>query len=327
MPAGSRTSTFEYDALSRYRIKETNPLGHSETTAYHPVHGLPVSKTGPNGLTTTWDYDGFGRAIKESRADGTSTTTAMSFVWSAANVLSEATPFKVVTQSTGSGQATVLLDRMNREFEKQAEVSGKTVVSRTYYDHYSRVIWKSEPFFTTTAAADIQWTKVEYDLLGRPARTIGPHKINGQWAVEAMTFDANVKVSTNPTGQTKTITVDGLGRPKTIRDNAGSIITYTYDAIGQTIEMASSAGTSTRATYNERGLKTSDTDPDKGTWTYRINALGLVVEQSNAKGQVTRNTFDIMGRALTRVDDANAPIRRRGLRAGRTTTKQKRSAS
>jgi YD repeat-containing protein len=31
--------------------------------------------TGPNGLTTTWEYDALGRQAKEARADGTTTTT------------------------------------------------------------------------------------------------------------------------------------------------------------------------------------------------------------------------------------------------------------
>ena len=37
------------------------------------------------------------------------------------------------------------------------------------------------------------------------------------------------------------------------------------------------------------------------------NALGLLVEQTDAKGQTTRFTFDVLGRALTRIDDADAP--------------------
>ena len=32
--------------------------------------GLPTSHTGPNGLTTTWSYDTFGRVTRETRPDG-----------------------------------------------------------------------------------------------------------------------------------------------------------------------------------------------------------------------------------------------------------------
>ena len=63
-----------------------------------------------------------------------------------------------------------------------------------------------------------------------------------------------------------------------------------------------------RFTYDIRGNKISDTDPDKGLWRYRYNALGQLVAQTDAKGQITRITYDVLGRMLTRVDNSDGPL-------------------
>ena len=51
-------------------------LAFSESRSYDPRFGVMLGLKGPNGLTTSWQYDDFGRVTRESRADGTSTVTA-----------------------------------------------------------------------------------------------------------------------------------------------------------------------------------------------------------------------------------------------------------
>jgi YD repeat-containing protein len=59
----------------------TNSLGQSETWAYvgNIAFGGPTSHTGPNGLTTTWQYDTFGRKILEVRPDTNQTTIVYNY--------------------------------------------------------------------------------------------------------------------------------------------------------------------------------------------------------------------------------------------------------
>jgi YD repeat-containing protein len=45
------------------------------TKTFDTKTGNVLTLTGPNGLTTTWEYDALGRQAKETRADGTTTTT------------------------------------------------------------------------------------------------------------------------------------------------------------------------------------------------------------------------------------------------------------
>src|SRR5215471_12124048 len=70
----TRTESVAYDANGQFKSSATNALNQSETwTSYDARFGAPVSHTGPNGLTTTWTYDNFGRKVLEVRADGTQT--------------------------------------------------------------------------------------------------------------------------------------------------------------------------------------------------------------------------------------------------------------
>jgi YD repeat-containing protein len=62
------------------RHLEFNALGQKESWQYDPRFGQqPTSHSGPNGLTTPWSYDRFGRKISEVRADGMQTQFAYLF--------------------------------------------------------------------------------------------------------------------------------------------------------------------------------------------------------------------------------------------------------
>ncbi|MES1933635.1 Rhs family protein [Salinisphaera shabanensis T35B1] len=51
-------------------------MGHTETRTFSPAHGGRLTLTGPNGQTTVWSYDSFGRQTRQLNADGTFTETA-----------------------------------------------------------------------------------------------------------------------------------------------------------------------------------------------------------------------------------------------------------
>lgn len=48
----TRTSKATYDAQGRFQMSATNALGQSERWVTDPRFGVPLSHTGPNGLTT-----------------------------------------------------------------------------------------------------------------------------------------------------------------------------------------------------------------------------------------------------------------------------------
>src|SRR5205823_4888350 len=67
----SRTTTTAYDTNGRYPVTVNSPcttVCQSESRTYDDTTGQQTGVTGPNGLTTTWMLDGFGRKQKEARA-------------------------------------------------------------------------------------------------------------------------------------------------------------------------------------------------------------------------------------------------------------------
>ena len=73
--ARTHLASYSYSATKLTAVK-TNPLLQSETKVFDRASGNLTSQTGPNGLTTTWTYDDFGRKIRENRADGNHTLWA-----------------------------------------------------------------------------------------------------------------------------------------------------------------------------------------------------------------------------------------------------------
>jgi len=72
--AAARAAITSWGSDGRFPVRTTNALGHSEAQTFDPRFGVPTRLVGPNGLATTWAYDGLGRRTREQRADGTAAT-------------------------------------------------------------------------------------------------------------------------------------------------------------------------------------------------------------------------------------------------------------
>ncbi len=68
-----RTTTYHYDSEGGLQ-RSCNAYNECSAHNYDNYNRL-VSKTTTNGITTSWQHDSFDRVIKESRADGTWTTS------------------------------------------------------------------------------------------------------------------------------------------------------------------------------------------------------------------------------------------------------------
>jgi RHS repeat-associated protein len=197
---------------------------------------------------------------------------------------------------------TVYKDELGREIRSSVvSFSGTEVHADTVYDAQGRTIRKSEPFFN--GASTIYWTDVEYDLLDRPLETTRPDA-----GVQTVVYNGLTETSTNELNQIKTVKKDALGRMASVTDHLTTKTLYVYDAIGQLTSTSVNgvSGTTSSYTYDIRGNKITDSDPDKGNWSYSYNALGQLASQTDAKSQVTSMTYDLLGRMLTRIDDATA---------------------
>jgi YD repeat-containing protein len=291
-----RTSTSSYDSSGMFATSITNALGHTETRSYHRQLGVVNSLTGPNGLTTSWQYDTFGRKTRESRADGTITTWQRKLGYQCPQ-RHTATVWCLILNQTGMGQSSTQFDKLGRQIRTVSTgFDGTAVITDKEYDFLGREKRVSQPYFVGDT---VHWTTSFYDDLNRVTRveTKGP---KGNMVTISTDYNGLATTVTNPKGEQKTTTTDVMGRVIQVDEPLQASVTYTYDALGNLKTTTDAMGLVTTLHYNVRGFKTQMIDPAMGTWNYQYNAAGELTKQTDAKGQVVNLEYDALGRLKKR---------------------------
>ncbi len=241
-------------------------------------------------MTTTWDYDSFGRKIAEQRADGTSTAITYTLCESSCTF---GAPLVVTKQDDGSAPSTVYFDALGREVMSQTTgFDGRTIYKKTEYDQYGRVARVSRPYFSGESQ---YWTSYEYDVLGRMT-----YETNPDGSYTDVAYAGLTKTTTNDQAQSYVEIKDSQGQVAQVTDADNNTSHYTYDAFGNLVQTTDAAGNVTTMSYDLRGRKVAMNDPDMGQWSYRYDALGQLVWQRDAKGQVVTMAYDKLGRMVQR---------------------------
>ncbi|MFZ5654697.1 MAG: toxin TcdB middle/N-terminal domain-containing protein, partial [Pseudomonadota bacterium] len=275
------------------QIRTTNALGHTEVQTLDARFGAPVRLTGPNGLTTAWAYDGFGRKIQENRADGTTTTWSLAWCPSAACPSNART--LATSQSSGGAPVTTYYDSLGREVRSHTlGFTGQAVYKDTHYDSLGRLQYASQPYFAGGVA---YWGVMSYDLLGRPVTETAP-----DGGVTRSAYRGLTTAVTNALNQTTTRVKNSQGQLLQAIDALGNTTRYSYDPFGNLIQTVDPKSNIATLTYDLRGRKRSMTDPDMGYWEYKYNALGELIYQMDAKAQVVTLDYDLLGRLVKRTE-------------------------
>ncbi len=313
----ARTSTAAYTADGRFPLTNTNALGHTETQTFHGTLGVLTQLTGPNGLTSSWKYDEWGRKVLEKRADGNGTSwtyqycsgvlvngvagsaTCPTIAGAMAVYVVTSTPVKApidLTAGTTGGAAgafsKVYHDALGRVIRTETQGwDGSTVrllYQDTEYNHLGRATRSSRPYFAGTTPV---WVATEYDWVGRPVKVTQPDGSKSTSVYQGLSITVTDDLLRSTTQKR-----DVAGQLVEVTDPHGKTLRNTYDPYGNLLTTVDSLGNVTRLHYDARGRKDSMVDPDMGTWTYGYNALGEMTRQTDAKAQVTQMTYDLLGR-------------------------------
>jgi len=311
----ARATTTVFDTVTyhgQFATKITNALSQFETWAFNANFGVPTSHTGPNGLTTSWGYDTFGRQTLETRPDNNQTTTSYAYC---------AGVYGGTTSCPTYGAYVVTVTPQNSSSSQNGPIS------LTYYDALSRVIATDVQGFDASYIR----TATLYDADGRVGQTSRPYFVSGgtpKWTL--FTYDplTRVTLATFPDSSTTTNTYCGLtasvkngdNQTKTTVKNAQSLVSfvveaasgacsttgnttyYLYDAFGNLTKTTDPAGNQPTMTYDLRGRKTASSDPDMGNWSYVYDAFSDLTSQTDAKSQSTSLVYDLLGRITQRVE-------------------------
>jgi len=295
-----RTHTSSYDAKGRFATSSINTLGHTESRTYESLLGNLATVTGPNGLTTSYEYDGFGRQVRELRADGTETRTAYRLCESGNDCPPNAAYF-IHTQSSGRPPTVTYADHLDRELRTETiGFDGRKIFVDKVYNARGEIEKVSEPTF---AGETPLWTTTTHDIIGRPVSVTAP----GNRTI-TIQYDGAMTIVTNPLGQQSIRTSNRHDQITSSTDNLGNLTTFRYNSAGNLIEMEDSGGNLTTIDYDLLGNKVRLDDPDTGVTTYHHDALGQLISQTDANGDIVTFDYDLLGRLIQRTEPEGSSV-------------------
>ncbi|MFD1322244.1 polymorphic toxin-type HINT domain-containing protein [Micromonospora sonneratiae] len=308
-------------------VRVTNNLGRTVTETMAPAWGQPVTNVDDaNATRTDLVYDGLGRLLKVWQPGRLKSSypnaPSTEFAYLVRNNAPTAVTVKTLLPTQSYLTSITLYDGLMRERQTQTKApGGGRVLTDTVYDSRGLVDWVSNPYYDSTntspnttlvagpgtAAIPSLVTNV-YDEAGRVTNQIFKAGANEKW--RTITFYGGDRVSvTPPDGATATTSItDARGRTVELRQykdraDVGSNNPATFDKTeyshtsrGELASVTDPAGNTWRYTYDQRGRKIRDEDPDKGITTSTYDAAGQLITTTDARGITLAYTYDALGR-------------------------------
>ncbi|MFL6604617.1 MAG: FG-GAP-like repeat-containing protein [Steroidobacteraceae bacterium] len=303
----TRQSSVSYGSQGVLATTVTDAEGAVSISGYDYALGVAIRSTDPNGIPTSWTYDGFGRKKTESRPDGTSS----SWIYTACGVGTAycgdaLLRFQVYEQQLDStGQViqfgTQRVDALGRpKYTEVQTLSGVTSIVRTNYDNQGRIVQKTRPYFS---GSPTYYTSYTYDLIGRPlSEQRQVSETDSTLQSTQISYSKLTQTLQDANGHTQTKVLNSLGQVVRVTDAANGVASYKYEPFGNLGSTQDPAGNHIGATYNVRGFRLTSDDSDLGHWSYTYYPTGEMQTQTDAKNQVTTYTYDRIGRNLTRIE-------------------------
>jgi YD repeat-containing protein len=309
------TSTFTYDPTGVYRLSERNALGHLTQYEYYGIHesdpgagrgpvGALKRVVDPNGASTAYTYDPFGRlrtVVQPGDSWGFPTEE-----WLYYDGVDR--PF--------TNRWPLLISHLVRGTPGVAWCSGGLAFwERLYYDGLGRRVERQTPGpgWTCSGGGQEIVAFTRYDALGRAAEESLPY------------FVPQYTYATTPDGKVVTpyrdpdahaprtrTTYDALGRPLAVTAPDGSVTRYAYadggvlaldpnghqtlrctDGLGRLAEVYTFQGTFSAPTLAAEPLAVA---------RYRYNAQDRLTDVRDPLGNRIRIAYDPLGRKV-RMDD------------------------
>ena len=285
--SSERVTLSTYDKRGRFLVSATNSLGFTESSTIDESTGLIASTTDKNGIVTHYVYDKFGRLVEQTTPISKSQNTTG---WSA-GMQDAPTNALYFTWSKVRGEAYTIqfYDCWGRQLRKVTEsVGGKKVYVDQVYNRKGELVKISEPYFSNDQPC---WTSNEYDDVGRIIAQIKPDGSKNKFQYFGLKT-----VTIDPLGHIDTKIYNLNGSLVSSIDDAGTSISYKYNAEGKCIE-TKGPRTTIRCSYDIAGNRVSMEDPDLGSSQDTYNAFGELINRLDNHG-VTHYEYDAGGRLV-----------------------------
>jgi RHS repeat-associated protein len=311
----TRLTTVSYGSQGVFPTSFTNAANETATKTFDYALGANLSVTDPNNVTVFYQYDGFGRKVRENRPDNTATSWTLYGCNTGNSFCGDSLlRFQILEQELDSlnGVVRYAIERSDAwsrpKYREEQSFSGALSVVKTDYDNRGLITRQSKPYFSGATAF---YTSYTYDLIGRPLLQRQPVDESdatasfpycGACRAAQFGYSRLTYTLTDPNSRVSTKRMNAWGQVKQITDTANATTTYQYDPFGNLKQTTDPTGNTVSASFNVRGMKLSGSDPDMGNWIYTYYPTGEVKTQTDAKGQITSFTYDNVSRLLTRVE-------------------------
>jgi RHS repeat-associated protein len=305
-----RVTSIAWGGRGQFPESVTNALGHKTTIAWDPARGVPISLRDPNTLLTSWTYDTFGRRTGETRPNQTSTV----WTWSGCGASCDSrAKFQVMRADRSSAAATfrnsrVEYDRDERPILLASDLpGGGDSITTLEFDARGQLRSAHLPY-PQGGVKSGEW-RYEYDALGRPTRRELRAPDGRVDRVSQIAYDGLRTIFTDPLGHESERITNAWGDTVRVVDALNRATNYEYDAARQLVRVVESTGAQVLAVaYNARGMVTSQTDADLGSWVYDVNGFGEILRIRDARtaspNWTTTLSYDALSRLTARTDVA-----------------------
>ncbi len=291
------------DITYTFNERTTNPKNHIFNYRYYLGTGNLISETDANGNLIEYTYDVFGRIKKEILPYDSISYPTKEYTYS----IDGNPPENIkISQREASGNSNTFDSYYYYEgfgnliqIKNEAEDSQQIEVD-FYYDDLDRLIRQSNPYFVSASSGyanpsqSVSNTKYNYDALSRIIEVINPDNTDriidfDHWKITVYDENNNKKV----------FFVDAFDQIVKIVEYLKTNYfetKYTYDALGNIIQINDPYGNTIEYTYDTLSRKLSEIDSDLGTWQYSYDKNNNLISQTSSKGDVVSIQYDELNR-------------------------------
>jgi len=327
----NRVTTLTWD-VGTGRFLETltqtvSPANHSTTRTWRADLGVIASETAPDGTTTSFTYDDFGRLKKITHPDATTTMHDLTACtidnsWCGLN---DKARYQVRTTRRQSNELTVLseqfgvLDSFGRVLRTRQLMLGTIGVASNYslvdstFDALGRLATKTFPYYSGATSYQQSY---QYDLIDRPRFATRPESdtVSAPSVSTEIAYEGFVKRFVDGEGKQTRYIENSIGEIVSATRAFGTASavpsTYTYDPFGNPKTLVGPEGASATITHNydDRGFRTETADPNLGTWNFdywptgELKAIRDQKTQAASPNWTTSFAYDTLGRMTSRTD-------------------------
>jgi RHS repeat-associated protein len=302
----TRTSSVTYDTKGRFILTSTSPLVQTSYQTFDSKWGKPLTETSVDLLTTTNEYDGYGRIKRTVVPEGYSIYT--NYVWDikTGNGTNQTdvdnSIFYTEVKHPGRPDSKTWYDIKGRVRKQQTEgYNGALVNTVTTYDGKGNVKTKTSPFYDGQTPVI---TTNTYAIDSRPSSVTKSENSAGATNYTYTILNGNqltIRVDMPAAGRYNIKTMDASNKIVASTD-VGGTVNFAYDSWGnQTVTTVGGTVLATKTYDTNYGRQTSLIDKNAGTTTYTYNAYGELKTQVDALGATHSVNYDVVGRINSRV--------------------------